>query len=163
VDLRGNVGTRLTRLAEGRFDAIILAAAGMKRLGLEEKITEYLPPELMLPAIGQGAIGIECRADDKPTQDLIAPLNDASTARCVLAERAINRRLFGGCQVPIAGHAVLNGDEMHLRALVGSPDGLRMVRGERRCAPANGEDVGVELAEDLLVRGAQGILSELAG
>ncbi|MFO1434890.1 MAG: hydroxymethylbilane synthase [Gammaproteobacteria bacterium] len=163
LDLRGNVGTRLTRLEEGRFDAIILAAAGMKRLGLQARITEFLPPERMLPAIGQGAIGIECRADDKSTQNLIAPLHDGLTARCVLAERAINRRLFGGCQVPIAGHAVLRGEEMYMRALVGSPDGLRMVRGERVCAPEDGEKIGVELAEELLAQGAKGILAEIVG
>ncbi len=161
-DLRGNVGTRLKHLDDGRFDAIILAAAGVKRLGLAARMRQYLEPPTMLPAIGQGAIGVECRADDREIHDLIAPLHHRETAACVLAERAINRRLFGGCQVPIAGHARLQGARIELEALVGSPDGSLMVRGSTGGAADQGERLGLELAEDLLRRGADSILAALS-
>jgi hydroxymethylbilane synthase len=162
-DLRGNVGTRLKHLDDGRFDAIILAAAGVKRLGLAARVRQYLEPRTMLPAIGQGAIGVECRADDSETCGLIATLHHTDTAACVLAERAINRRLFGGCQVPIAGHARLQGDRIELEALVGSPDGSHVVRGSTGGAATLGEQLGVELAEELLRRGADTILAALPG
>lgn len=161
-DLRGNVGTRLKHLDDGRFDAIILAAAGVKRLGLAARARQYLEPPTMLPAIGQGAIGVECRADDREIHALIAPLHHGETATCVLAERAINRRLFGGCQVPIAGHARLRGARIELEALVGSPDGSLMVRGSTGGAADQGERLGLELAEDLLRRGADSILAALS-
>jgi hydroxymethylbilane synthase len=161
LDLRGNVGTRLKRLDDGHYDAIILAAAGIKRLGMGERIAQFLEAPRMLPAIGQGAIGIECRAGDAATLALIQPLHDADTATCVLAERAVNRRLFGGCQVPIAGHARLDGERIHLDALVGSPDGRTMVRGSVTGMRQDGERIGVELAEDLLARGAAAILEQL--
>ncbi|MEZ5446084.1 MAG: hydroxymethylbilane synthase [Gammaproteobacteria bacterium] len=161
-DLRGNVGTRLKHLDDGRFDAIILAAAGVKRLGLAARVRQYLEPPTMLPAIGQGAIGVECRADDWEIHALIAPLHHGETAACVLAERAINRRLFGGCQVPIAGHARLRGARIELEALVGSPDGSLMVRGSTGGAADQGERLGLELAEDLLRRGADSILAALS-
>ncbi len=162
ADLRGNIGTRLKHLDDGRFDAIVLAAAGVKRLGLVARVRQYLEPPTMLPAIGQGAIGVECRADDTEILALIAPLHHGATATCVLAERAINRRLFGGCQVPIAGHARLRGERIELDALVGSPDGSRLVRGSTGGAADQGERLGLELAEDLLRRGADSILAALS-
>lgn len=161
LDLRGNVNTRLAKLDKGDYDAIILAAAGLIRLGFHDRITAFLEPELSLPAIGQGAVGIECRRDDPRVNKLIAPLNDAATWTRVQAERAMNEKLQGGCQVPIAGHATLEGDQIYLRGLVGRPDGREMVRGEIRGPAANAAQLGVTLAEDLLSRGARLILDEL--
>ncbi|MDD3448816.1 MAG: hydroxymethylbilane synthase [Gammaproteobacteria bacterium] len=160
-DLRGNVQTRLGRLDAGEYDAIILATAGLLRLELEERIACRLPVEVSLPAIGQGAVGIECRADDTRLQELLAPLHHPRTATVVAAERALNRRLEGGCQVPIAGYAVLEDGGLWLRALVGSPDGRTVVRGEVRGEPADAEALGTGLAEDLLARGADRILRAL--
>lgn len=161
--LRGNVNTRLAKLDEGQYDAIILAAAGLIRLGFAERIRAALSPEDSLPAIGQGAIGIECRLDDERVHALIAPLHHPSTAEQVLAERAMNTRLEGGCQVPIAGHAVHQDDgQLYLRGLVGTPDGQRVLRAERRAAPSQAETIGREVAEDLLEQGAGAILSALA-
>jgi hydroxymethylbilane synthase len=161
LDLRGNVGSRLEKLDRGDYDAIILAAAGLRRLGLAERVTQLLDTTLMLPAIGQGAVGIECRSADSATLALLKPLDHAETHIRVLAERAMNHRLEGGCQVPIAGYAELTGDSLHLRALVGSPDGKRMVRGDIN-GPANqAATLGVTLAEDLLARGAREILDEV--
>lgn len=160
-DLRGNVQTRLGRLDAGEYDAIILATAGLLRLDLEERIACRLPVEVSLPAIGQGAVGIECRADDTRLQELLAPLHHPRTATVVAAERALNRRLEGGCQVPIAGYAVLEDGGLWLRALVGSPDGRTVVRGEVRGEPADAEALGTGLAEDLLARGADRILRAL--
>jgi hydroxymethylbilane synthase len=160
-DLRGNVQTRLGKLDAGEYDAIILATAGLLRLELEERIASRLPVEVSLPAIGQGAVGIECRADDTRLQELLAPLHHPETATVVAAERALNRRLEGGCQVPIAGYAVLEGDGLWLRALVGSPDGRTVIRGEVRGAPADAGTLGTGLAEELLARGADRILRAL--
>ena len=159
--LRGNVGTRLGKLDNGDYDAIILAVAGLKRLGLEERIRVALPPELSLPSVGQGAVGIECRLDDVRTQALLAPLNHDDTAVRVKAERAMNTRLEGGCQVPIGSYAELTDGELWLRALVGAPDGSQMVRGERRGKPQDAEALGVSLAEELLNNGAREILAEV--
>lgn len=159
--LRGNVGTRLGKLDNGDYDAIILAVAGLKRLGLEERIRVALPPELLLPAVGQGAVGIECRLVDARTQALLAPLNHDDTAVRVKAERAMNTRLEGGCQVPIGSYAELTDGELWLRALVGAPDGSQMVRGERRGKPQDAEALGVSLAEELLNNGAREILAEV--
>jgi hydroxymethylbilane synthase len=158
VDLRGNVGTRLRRLDEGEYDAIILACAGLIRLGLGERIRQMLPPTTCLPAIGQGAIGIECRSDDAWVNSLIAALDHAPTHVCVTAERALNTRLEGGCQVPIAAHAILEGERLHLAALVGRPDGGRIIRVEGESAPAEAEALGTRLAEELLANGADVIL-----
>lgn len=160
-DLRGNVGTRLAKLDNGDYDAIILAAAGLKRLELEERIRYALPPEQSLPAVGQGAVGIECRLNDTRTQALLAPLNDIDTATRVSAERAMNTRLEGGCQVPIGSYSELNGDEIWLRALVGKPDGTLIIRGERRGPRAKAAELGVSLAEELLERGAREILEDI--
>lgn len=157
--LRGNVGTRLGKLDNGDYDAIILAVAGLKRLKLDDRIRQAIPPEQSLPAVGQGAVGIECRLDDDFTRTLLAPLNDAQTATRVLAERAMNTRLEGGCQVPIGSYAELIDGELWLRALVGAPDGSQMVRGERRGKPEDAEHMGVELAEELLNNGAREILT----
>jgi hydroxymethylbilane synthase len=159
--LRGNVGTRLSKLDNGDYDAIILAVAGLKRLGLEERIRQALSPEHSLPAVGQGAVGIECRLDDENTRALLAPLNHADTAVRVCAERAMNTRLEGGCQVPIGSYAELSHGEIWLRALVGAPDGSQMVRGERRGPAEDAEKLGISLAEELLNNGAREILAEV--
>ncbi|MGY5959035.1 hydroxymethylbilane synthase [Kosakonia sp. BK9b] len=159
--LRGNVGTRLSKLDNGEYDAIILAVAGLNRLGLASRIRVALPPETSLPAVGQGAVGIECRLDDARTRALLQPLNHADTAARVKAERAMNTRLEGGCQVPIGSYAELIEGEIWLRALVGAPDGSRMVRGERRGNPADAEQLGVSLAEELLNNGARAILTDV--
>ncbi|MEI2267653.1 hydroxymethylbilane synthase [Erwinia sp. CGal63] len=159
--LRGNVGTRLSKLDAGEYDAIILAVAGLKRLGLGDRIRHAMPAEESLPAVGQGAVGIECRLDDAQTITLLAALNDEDTAIRVKAERAMNTRLEGGCQVPIGSFAVLEGDELWLRGLVGSPDGSAMIRGERRGPREDAEKMGVSLADELLNNGAREILAEV--
>lgn len=159
--LRGNVGTRLGKLDNGDYDAIILAVAGLKRLGLEDRVRQALSPEQSLPAVGQGAVGIECRLDDERTHALLAPLNHADTAVRVCAERAMNTRLEGGCQVPIGSYAELSNGEIWLRALVGAPDGSQMVRGERRGPEEDAEKLGISLAEELLNNGAREILADV--
>ena len=159
--LRGNVGTRLTRLDRGEYDAIILAVAGLKRLGFPERIQACLSAEEVLPAIGQGAIGIECRQEDLLTASLIQPLNHVDTQVCVLAERAVSQALGGGCQLPIAGLAEANHERLELRALVGQPDGSRICRS---CSAGSKRDpvkLGQAVAEDLLVQGADRILAAL--
>ncbi len=165
--LRGNLDTRIRKLDEGQFDAIILAAAGVKRLGWSERITEILPPEISLPAIGQGAVGIECRIDDKFINNLIAPLNDFETSICVKAERSFLKRLEGGCQVPIAAYArISNRAEeriLVMDGLVGSISGDRIIRGYMEGNIEDAEILGIKLAEDLLSRGAKGILDEVYG
>ncbi|MFO1428636.1 MAG: hydroxymethylbilane synthase [Candidatus Competibacteraceae bacterium] len=163
LNLRGNVNTRLAKLDAGDYDAIILAAAGLQRLGLEQRIACYLEPEISLPAIGQGVIALECRQDDARVLDWINALHDPDTAVRITAERAFNQRLQGGCQVPIAGYAVLQDDRLRLRGLVGEPDGSQLVRGEI-CGPAAAaERLGIALAEDLLARGAAAILQRVYG
>ncbi|EMH4165275.1 hydroxymethylbilane synthase [Pluralibacter gergoviae] len=159
--LRGNVGTRLSKLDAGEYDAIILAVAGLQRLGLESRIRQPLSAEQSLPAVGQGAVGIECRLDDERTLALLAPLNHAETAVRVTAERAMNTRLEGGCQVPIGSYAELVDGDIWLRALVGSPDGKTMVRGERRGPAKDAGALGVSLAEELLNSGAREILADV--
>ncbi|MDH5409215.1 MAG: hydroxymethylbilane synthase [Gammaproteobacteria bacterium] len=161
LDLRGNVNTRLQKLDNGDYDAIILAAAGLIRLEMADRITEYLDPAVSLPAIGQGAVGIECRSDDERVNSLIAPLNDPDTHVRVLAERAMNHRLQGGCQVPIAGFAELNKGMLFMRGLVGQTDGSVILRGEIAGKPEDAEELGTVLAEDLLTRGADTILANL--
>lgn len=161
--LRGNVDTRLRRLEEGRFDAIVLAAAGLKRLGYGNRIAEALDPP-WLPAVGQGALGIEARSDDAATRALLQPLHDEPTACCVRAERALLARLGGGCQVPIGGHAMLvGGGELRLEALVGHPTGQPVFRGERRGPVGEGEALGRALADALLAEGAAAVLAEVYG
>jgi len=160
--LRGNVNTRLSKLDAGEYDAIILAAAGLMRLGFEQRIRRYLSLEESLPAIGQGAIGIECRANDGRVNTLIAPLHHADTADRVLAERALNCRLRGGCQTPIAGYALLEKGELRLRGLVGTPDGTRVWRAEGRAPRTKAEPLGSALAEDLIAQDTHGVLAALA-
>ncbi len=162
LDLRGNVNTRLRKLDEDEYDAIVLASAGLLRLGMKERIRAPLPLTLSLPAVGQGAIGVEIRSDDAALRELLAPLDDPDCADCVRAERALNRALHGGCQVPIAGHATIEADgALWLRALVGSIDGQRIVRDEIRGVRGDGEGLGAELARRLLAAGADAILHEL--
>lgn len=160
-NLRGNVDTRLRKLEEGQYDAIVLAAAGVKRLGFAGRVTEYLPTEVTLPAIGQGAVGIECRRTDRDTNALIAPLRHPATWTAVLAERAFLATLQGGCQVPIAAFAELQDGQVHLRGLVGSLDGQTVIGGSRVGSPVDAESMGIELAEELLDRGAREILEEV--
>ncbi len=161
ISLRGNVQTRLQRLDEGRFDAILLAAAGLRRLALTERIRSNLAPEQCLPAVGQGAVGIECREGDERVKALLAPLNHVDTWDRVVAERAMNRRLEGGCQVPIAGYAELEGDTVWLRGLVASEDGTQVFTAEARAPRAEAEALGIRVAEDLLSQGAGEILQEI--
>lgn len=160
-ELRGNVGTRLSKLDAGEYDAIILAAAGLKRLELQERIRSFIEPEQSLPAVGQGAVGIECRTDDERMLELLAPLNHVETADRVKCERAMNLTLQGGCQVPIGSYALLEGDKIWLRALVGEPDGSHIVRGEIRGPRSDAEALGVQLAQQLLSQGADDILTRL--
>ncbi len=158
-DLRGNVQTRLRKLDDGEFDAIILAASGLIRLELGDRITSFIPVEQSLPANGQGALGIECRSDDDAMKQLLQPLQCQETRIRVLAERAMNRRLEGGCQVPIGAYAELKGDSVYLRGLVGDPDGKQVLRDEIEGSASDAEALGTELAERLLKKGAGDILS----
>ncbi|MDX1653933.1 MAG: hydroxymethylbilane synthase [Candidatus Competibacteraceae bacterium] len=159
--LRGNVNTRLKKLDDGQFDAIILAASGLQRLGFDQRIRRVLPPEESLPAIGQGALGIECRLDDIRVQELIALLDHPHTHTRLKAERAFNARLQGGCQVPIAGYALLEDGEIWLRGLVGEPDGQQVIAGEIRGPAARAQSLGEQLGEQLLDRGAGTILARV--
>lgn len=162
-DLRGNVNTRLARLDAGDYDALILASAGLKRLGFHARIRSNLAPEVSLPAVGQGALGIEARLGDVRINALLAPLNHADTSVCVRAERAMNRRLQGGCQVPIAGFAEVRDDGLYLRALVGSVDGREILVDELWGPRAEAEALGERLAERLLAAGAGRILQAVYG
>lgn len=162
-DLRGNVNTRLAKLDAGEYDALILASAGLKRLGFQDRIRAELAPEVSLPAVGQGALGIEARLNDERAAALLAPLNDPETASRVQAERAMNRQLQGGCQVPIAGYAVLEGEQLWLRGLVGSVDGQEILRDEIRGAAKDAEALGQALADRLLAAGAGRILAAVYG
>ncbi|NNH76918.1 hydroxymethylbilane synthase [Acinetobacter terrae] len=161
IDLRGNVGTRLSKLDSGLYDAIILASAGLKRLGLVDRIRHTLQPEISLPAVGQGALGLECRATDQAVLDLILPLLHAETDICVRAERAFNAYLEGGCQVPIAGYAILNQGQLHIEGRVGSVDGLTLLKVELSGTPEQAEQLGVSLAQKLLEQGAGDLLKAL--
>ena len=161
MPLRGNVNTRLAKLDAGEYDAIILASAGLKRLGMANRITQCLDASVSLPAIGQGAIGIECRIDDVEINDMLKALHDAETGLCVVAERAMNARLNGGCQVPIAGFALLQGEQLFMRGLVGNPDGSVIYRSERSGGLDQGDAIGRLIAEDLLAQGADKVLQAL--
>ncbi len=156
VSLRGNLDTRIRKLATEGLDAILVAAAGVKRLGLSDRVTERLSTEMLLPAIGQGALGIEVR-EPRPAE-IVGVLDHPDSHAAVRAERALLRRLEGGCQVPIAAYAEVAGEEVILRGLVASLDGRRLIRGESRSARGNPEAAGLDLAEDLLRRGAAEIL-----
>lgn len=166
--LRGNVGTRLSKLDAGEYDAIILATSGLERLGLGERIRHELDDELSLPAVGQGALAIECRADDETILQLLAPLNHLATRLCVIAERAMNKTLEGGCQVPIAGFATIDGDTLSLRGRVGSTDGKTLLKSQNTITlthtaddEQNAENLGNQIAQDLLSQGADQILKEV--
>ncbi|MFW2372116.1 MAG: hydroxymethylbilane synthase [Gammaproteobacteria bacterium] len=161
LHLRGNVNSRLEKLDRGDFDAIILASAGLIRLGFQARISSNIEPEQSLPAIGQGAVGIECRDNDQAMMDLLQPLNHPDTHIRLLAERAMNHRLNGGCQVPIGGYALLDKGEIYLRGLVGRPDGSEVVRGDIRGPAAQAEQLGNSLAETLLAQGAETILKDI--
>jgi hydroxymethylbilane synthase len=160
--LRGNVQTRLRKLDEGQYAAIILAAAGLKRLGLGDRIRDTISSEDSLPAVGQGALGIECRADRADLVGLLAPLHHAGTAACVLAERAMSRALAGSCQVPLGGFAEVAGGELRMRGFVATPDGSRLLRAEQTGSTADPETLGNAVAQDLLAQGADEILAALA-
>ncbi|WP_456255607.1 hydroxymethylbilane synthase [Pseudomonas iridis] len=161
--LRGNVNTRLAKLDAGEYDAIILAAAGLIRLGFEDRITSAISVDDSLPAGGQGAVGIECRSADSEIHALLEPLHHADTTSRVTAERALNKHLNGGCQVPIACYAVLEGEQLWLRGLVGEPSGGRLISAEARAPRDDAEALGVRVAEDLLAQGAEEILKAVYG
>lgn len=165
-DLRGNVNTRLNKLDEGMYDAIILAAAGLIRLDMHARITELIQPEVSLPAVGQGAVGIECRNDDTKLIAMLARLNHAETALRVKAERAMNARLMGGCQVPIGSFAEYNNKQLKLKALVASPDGTQMIKAHAQISCANtdiddAEQLGRKVADQLIDQGANEILAAI--
>jgi hydroxymethylbilane synthase len=161
LDLRGNVNTRLAKLDAGLYDAIILASAGLMRLDFHDRIKSRLTDEQCLPAGGQGAVGVECRLSDTATMALLAPLHHADTADRVMAERALNKHLEGGCQVPIACFAELDGDQLWLRGLVGEVDGSRVLTTEIRGSRKDAESLGITAAEDLLAQGAGEILKAI--
>ncbi|WP_334135179.1 hydroxymethylbilane synthase [Acinetobacter schindleri] len=161
IDLRGNVGTRLSKLDAGNYDAIILASAGLKRLGLIDRIRHTLKPTVSLPAVGQGALGLECRDRDQAVLDLILPLLHAETDACVRAERAFNAYLEGGCQVPIAGYATLQDGKIAIEGRVGSVDGATLLKAELQGDVNQAEQLGVTLAQNLLAQGAGDLLKAL--
>ncbi len=161
LDIRGNVGTRLARLDEGQFDALILAAAGIKRLGLEGRIASYLSIAQSLPAIGQGALGVELRSDDEEVLSLLKPLDDPPTHACVAAERALGRAVNGGCHAPIAAYATVQGERLSLSALVGRVDGRKIIRVAGEGSVDAAEALGRALGAELLEKGAAEILAEL--
>ncbi|WJG09577.1 hydroxymethylbilane synthase [Aliiglaciecola sp. LCG003] len=159
-DLRGNVNTRLAKLDEGQYDAIILAAAGLIRLGMPERIKQQIDSELSLPAVGQGAVGIECRNDDAELIALLQPLNHPDTAVCVIAERALNAKLQGGCQVPIGSFCELRDGQLHLRGLVGSVHGNGIISAQQSGQKTTPEILGEAVADSLLAQGADDFLKE---
>ena len=161
TSLRGNLDTRLRKLDSGEYDAIILAAAGLTRLGLKERIRAVLPAELSLPAAGQGALGIEARADRADVAAWLAPLNDPATAACVRAERAVSRALAGSCEVPLGAYAEIRDGQIWLRGFVAAPDGSRMAQAELTGATADPETLGLTLANELRAQGADQILASL--
>jgi len=161
--LRGNIQTRMSKLDAGDYDAILLATSGLQRMGLSERIRQELPADISLPACGQGALGIELREADAACAALVAPLNNEVSAACVLAERSMNTRLQGGCQVPIGGYAVLEDDQLWLRALVGEPEGTLILRAEAKGPASDPVALGIKVAEDLLEQGAGNILSKVYG
>ena len=159
--LRGNLDSRIRKMEEGKYDAILLAAAGLRRLGWDGKIRQYLPVDVSIPAIGQGALGIEIRSGDERTREAVAFLDDRETSLAVRAERGFLKRLEGGCQVPIAAYGTVNGDTVTLAGLIGKPDGSRILRGRRSGSVSDPEAVGVALAGELLSQGGGEILDEV--
>ncbi len=160
-DLRGNVNTRLDKLAQGKFDAIILAAAGLERLGFSDKITEILPKEMCIPAVGQGALAIETRADDKGTIDLLKFLHDEAAATAATAERAFLARVEGGCQVPVGVYAETDGDNITIEAVIASLDGKRLLRDKITGNSSKAAELGIHIAESLLDKGGLAIMQEI--
>ena len=163
TQLRGNVDTRLRKLDEGQFDAVILAAAGVKRLGYSQRITEMIPPDISVPAIGQGAVGIECRVDDPFINNLLSKLDHKDTSICVKAERSFLKKLEGGCQVPIGAYAQIKDGTLTMDGLVGSLDGKTLIKEKIQGRPEDAESLGTQLAERLLAKGAKEILDEVYG
>jgi hydroxymethylbilane synthase len=161
VDLRGNLNTRVKKLDESTWDGMILAKAGVTRLGWAKRITDILPFELMLPAVGQGALAIETRIDDLHTNNILHSLHHQPTADAVSAERALLRELEGGCQVPIGAWGTIQGTELHLEAVIGNLDGTKLIRGQRSSSISDAEKIGIELAQELLHRGGKEILEQL--
>lgn len=161
TSLRGNLDTRLRKLDEGQYDGIILAAAGLKRLGMADRIRAELPAEVSLPSAGQGALGIECLAGRPDLVAWLAPLHDAETAACVGAERTVSRALGGSCEVPLGAYAIMRAGRLWLRGFVAMPDGSRMVRSEREGNPDDAEAIGLAVAEELRANGADQILATL--
>ncbi len=157
-DIRGNVGTRLRKMREEKMDALVLAAAGLKRLGMENEISSFFSPATLLPAVSQGVLGIEIRQDDQVTRELISPLSDEPAHHCVLAERAVNRCLGGDCHAPLAAYASIDGSRMQLSALVGSLDGSTLLRAHGEADMQDAESLGTEVGENLLSQGAAAIL-----
>ena len=162
-DLRGNIHTRMRKLDEGQYDAIILAAAGLERMDMPERIRSVIPAEVCLPAVAQGALAIEVLANDASTQGFVDCLNDETTLACVRAERAMNAALEGGCQVPIGSYAIWQGELIWLRGLVASLDGKTIIRGERKGSAADAQAMGEDLAQELLANGAKSILDAVYG
>lgn len=162
-DLRGNIHTRMRKLDEEQYDAIILAAAGLERMDMPERIRSVIPAEVCLPAVAQGALAIEVLANDSSTQGFVDCLNDETTLACVRAERAMNAALEGGCQVPIGSYAIWQGEQIWLRGLVASLDGKTIIRGERKSSAADAEMMGEDLAQELLAKGAKSILDAVYG
>ncbi len=161
VDVRGNLDTRLKKMAEGQFEAMVLAAAGLKRMGWLDRATEILPLEIMLPAVGQGTIAVETRDDDKEILELVSQIDDKETRLAVFAERSLMKRLEGGCQVPIGALGQVSDNSLILRAMVASLNGEKLIRGEIRGESEKAEELGISLAEDLLKKGADKILKEV--
>ena len=161
VDIRGNLNTRIKKLDESNWDGIILAKAGVTRLGWAQRITEILPFEIMLPAVGQGALAVEIRNGDKRLEELLRTLHHLPTALTVTAERSLLCRLEGGCQIPIGAYGQVQGNELRLDAVIGCLDGKRMVKGSRSGNHSDAERIGIELAEELLKRGGKEILDEI--
>jgi hydroxymethylbilane synthase len=161
IDLRGNVNTRLARLDEGGYDAIVLAAAGLIRLELAERIAEFIPVEQCLPAIGQGIVGVECRVDDEDTIALLGCLADEVTTVCLTAERSLNKTLGGGCHVPVAGYAELRGSHLNLQGRVGDPSGDRLLMAQASGPATEAASLGIRVASELLAQGADSILQDV--
>jgi hydroxymethylbilane synthase len=161
--LRGNLDTRLRKLSDGMYDAIVLAAAGLHRMGWQDRITAYLEVDDFLPAIGQGALGLEFRSDDRAIRDLLAPLHHEDTAVAVQAERGFLERLEGGCQVPIGGYGRVEGDRVHFTGLVATIDGGRVLRTSRSAPRKDAVHLGIQVAEELLDSGARAVLEEIYG
>ena len=161
VEIRGNLNTRLNKLDSSEWDGMILAKAGVTRLGWAKRITDILPFELMLPAVGQGALAIESRVGDQHIEEMLRPLHHQPTAVTVIAERALLRYLEGGCQIPVGAYGQINGSELRLDAMIGSLDGKRIVRGNKVGSIANAEQIGIDLAKELLSRGGKEILEKI--